>query len=139
MIRSKYFEIHELVPEELYHTVHEDVLWRMVPQKLIESIDQIKEKFPKGSMSINNYEWAGNRRWSGLRTVGSPWYSHGSQHTTLNAVDAVFSKYTTDEVRNYILTNPNEFTHVRRIETNVNWLHIDLKETGRQDIVTFNA
>ena len=139
MIKSKYFDIHELVPEELYHTIHEDVLWRMVPQKLIETIDTIKNKFPNGSMSINDYEWSGNRRWSGLRTVGSPYYSFTSQHALMNAIDAVYSKYSVDEVRDYILDNPDEFPHIGGVELNVEWLHIDCRSRKDGEIITFTV
>jgi len=139
MIKSRYFEIHELIPEELYHSIHEDVLWRMVPQKLIETIDTVKNKFPNGSMSINDYEWAGQRRWSGLRTVGSKWYSFWSQHTTLNAVDAVFSRYDVEDIRHYILDNPNEFPHIGGIELDVSWLHVDCRPRRDGKIITFTV
>ena len=137
-MRSKYFQIHEIVPANLFNLVHEDLLWRMIDDRLVETIDTIKEKFPNGSMTINNYKWNGSRGWSGIRTTDSPWYSKGSQHTLGMAIDAVFSKYSTDEVRNYIVANPKEFPHIRRIEAGVDWLHFDMKETGKEEIVTFN-
>ena len=136
---SKHFEIHELVPEELYHSIHEKVLWRMIPDAIIETIDTLKEHFSEGTMKINDYEWSGNRRWSGLRTVGSRWYSYTSMHTTFDAIDCVFSAYDIDEVRKYILANPKKFPHITRIEAKVSWLHFDTKKTGKDGIITFNA
>jgi len=142
-MRSKYFELYELFPEELYNylkdTISEDVMWKMVEDRLILSIDKIKEKFPKGSMSINTYYWAGNRGWSGLRTKDSPYYSETSQHSSFNAIDCMFSQYATDEVREYILTNPDEFEEIGGVEINVGWLHVDMRPRVNGKIKTFSA
>ena len=124
---SKHFYISELVPINLFNYVHHDVLWRMIDDKLIETIDYLKEKFPEGTMTINNYFWNGERGHSGLRTKDSKYYSPTSQHSLGKAIDAVFSKYTTDEVRDYIISNPSEFPHIGGIEMNVSWLHIDVR------------
>ena len=136
-MRSTYFQIHELVPQALFETVHEDILWCMIDDKLIDTIDAIKKKFPLGSMTINNYYWGGDRGWSGVRTKESPWYSDKSQHTRGKAIDAIFSQYTTEEVRSYILANPEEFPHVKGVELGVSWLHIDVRD--REDVLTFTA
>lgn len=140
-MQSKYFKLPELFPKELYtylkDLVSAEVMWRMLNPKLTVSIDRLKEKFPEGSISINNYEWDGDREWSGLRTKGSPWYSPTSQHSEFNAVDCVFSAYSTDEVREYILANQDEFPEVTRIEGKVGWLHMDVKYTGMDEILVF--
>ena len=136
-MRSTYFQIHELVPQALFETVHEDLLWNMIDDKLIDTIDAIKKKFPLGSMTINNYYWGGDRGWSGVRTKESPWYSDKSQHTLGKAIDAIFSEYPTDDVRQYILDNPEEFPYVKGIELGVSWLHVDVRD--REDVLTFTA
>ena len=136
-MRSKHFGIYELVPQELYETVHEDVLWEMVPDELILSIDAIKSRFWRGSMSINTYKWNGDRNWSGLRTKESPWYSPGSQHTLFKATDSIFSSYDVDDIREYIIANPEEFPHIKGIELGVSWLHIDVR--SRDTLLQFSA
>lgn len=138
-MRSKFFKIHELVPRDLFETIHEDVLWRMIPTEIIETIDKLKETFSNGSMTINNYFWDSDREWSGLRTKGSPYYSSGSQHTLFNAIDAVFSDYKAEDVRSYILSHQSRFLHITRLEDEVEWLHFDIKETGNSAIVLFRA
>ena len=138
-MRSKFFKIHELVPRDLFETIHEDVLWRMIPTEVIETIDRLKETFSNGSMTINNYFWNGEREWSGLRIKGSPFYSSGSQHTVLNAIDAVFSDYTAEDVRSYIMAHQSRFLHITRLEDGVEWLHFDIKETRNSSIVLFRA
>lgn len=134
---SRHFKIHELVPEELYRMVHEEVLWRMVPDELIRSIDQLKDRFSKGTMTINNYEWSGNRRWSGLRLAGKPYYSPTSQHTKMNAIDAVFSDYSAEEVRKYILSNSLKFPHIGGVELEIDWVHLDIRPRRDGQIITF--
>jgi len=136
-MKSNKFKIHELVPLRLFNTIHPDVLWDMLDDRLIETIDKLKEIFPHGSMTINNYMWGGDRGWSGLRTKDSSYYSPTSQHSLGKAVDIIFSEYTTEEVRQYILNNSDLFPHITRIEEDVSWLHIDLKYTGKSGITTF--
>lgn len=130
-MRSKHFKLPELVPLPLLNSIHEELLWKMLDPKLIESVDAIKEKFPKGTMTINNYFWGGERRWSGIRTKESPWYSPTSQHSVGKAIDAVFSEYSTEEVRQYIIDNPDEFPHIKGIEIEVSWLHVDVRSSDK--------
>ena len=136
-MKSEKFKIYELVPMELFKTIHEDVLWNMFDPKLIETIDAIKRKFPKGSIIINNYKWGGDRNWSGLRTRKRKYYSETSQHSLGKAVDMVFTAYDVDEVRQYIIDNQHEFPHIKGIELDVGWLHVDTRE--REDLFLFRA
>ena len=124
---SKHFKIHELVPLELYNLVDEEVLWRMIPDELIETMDYIKEKFHHGTCTVNSYHFGGDRGFSGLRMTNSPYYSKTSQHTKLNALDMIFSSYTAKDVRDYILENPEEFPHIGGLEMGVSWLHWDIR------------
>ena len=137
-MKSKYFKIHELVPKNLFGNIHEDVLWRIVPFEIIITIDTLKETFSNGTMTINNYIWGGNREWSGLRSRDSSYFSETSQHCLFNAIDAVFSDYTAEYIRNYIIANQDKFPHIKRLEDKVTWLHFDTKKTGKKEIVIFN-
>ena len=130
-MRSRKFKIQELVPLPLFNSLHEELLWSMLDPKLIESVDAIKEKFPKGTMTINNYFWGGDRGWSGIRTKESKWYSPTSQHSVGKAIDAIFSEYDTEEVRQYIIDNPEEFPHIKGIEIGVSWLHVDVRSSDQ--------
>ena len=135
-MKSNYFKIYELVPRKMYEKYGEKA-WRYVDVRLIETIDLLKEHFNLGTMTINNYFWGGSREWSGIRTQESPNYSYGSQHSFANAVDIVFSDYSAQEVRNYILENKNEFHFVKGMELNVSWVHIDVR--NEDDLVLFSA
>ena len=134
--RSIHFRIEELVSKELFDLVKTDKLWELFDKRLIETIDAVKEKFPDGSMTINNWLWGGDRSQSGLRTKNSEYYSPTSQHSVGRAVDCVFSDYETEEVRQYIINNPRKFPHIKGIEKGVSWLHIDCRDSDR--VVIFN-
>jgi len=125
-MQSKYFKIHELVPSHIF-IKYGDNAWRFVDDRLISSIDTLKEHFPSGTLTINNYRWGGSREWSGLRTHGSKYYSETSMHSFGKAVDIIFSDYTADEVRLYIMNNKGFFPHIRGLEDTVKWVHLDTR------------
>ena len=133
-MKSKHFKIHELVPKKMYEKYGEKA-WRYVDVRLIESIDKLKEHFNLGTMTINNYFWGGSREWSGIRTPDSNYYSYGSQHSYANALDIVFSEYSAEEVRNYIIYNPHEFPYIKGLELGVSWVHLDVR--NEDEIVFF--
>ena len=135
-MKSKYFKVHELVPQHLYNK-YGDGAWKFIDTKLIETIDTIKEHFPKGTMTINNYFWGGTRYWSGLRTPKSSYYSETSQHSFGRAIDAVFSDYDVEEVRKFILNNLDLFPHIKGLELGVSWLHIDVR--NEDTLIKFTA
>lgn len=136
-MRSKKFKIQELVPLAIYNELHEDVLWDMLDNGLLETIDTLKEVFSKGSMTINNWLWSGDRGFSGLRNKSSKWYSPTSQHSLGKAIDCVFSDYTAKEVRDFILINPEMFPHVGALEMGVSWLHVDVRPRINNKIYKF--
>ena len=125
-MKSKYFKIHELVPQHIFQKRGEKS-WKYIDERLISSIDTLKEHFSNGTMTINNYHWNGDRNWSGLRTPDSSDYNETSMHSMGKAIDCVFSNYTADEVRMYILQHASFFPYIKGIEDTVSWLHIDVR------------
>jgi len=136
-MKSTKFKIEELVPLRLINLIHKDLLWKLIDDDIIIAIDKIKEVFPKGSMSINTYLWSGNRTQSGVRTKNSEYYSETSQHSLGKAIDCVFGNYSTDEVREYILANQDEFPTIGGVELGTSWLHIDVRPRRNGKIITF--
>ena len=131
---SKYFKIQELVSEEIYNKRGEKA-WELINPKIIKTIDTIKERFPKGTCTVNNWLWNGTRNESGLRTSESKYYSPTSQHSLGNAIDFVMSAYTTEEVRQDVINNPSIYPYVRGIEMGVSWCHLDVR--NRDTILLF--
>lgn len=134
-MKSKYFKITELVDKETY-SIRGELAWELIDNHLIITIDKLKEKFSKGTITINSWMWNGDREWSGLRTTKSPDYSKYSQHTFGRAIDCIFSDYTTKEVREYIINNKEEFPFVKGIEI-ASWLHIDVRNTIDEEVKIF--
>ena len=133
-MKSTKFRIEELVSKPVFDKRGERA-WELINPLLIATIDTIKSRFPEGSMSINTWLWNGNRNESGLRTADSSYYSPTSQHSLGNAIDAVFSKYTSEEVRQDIINNPDIYPHVKGIETDISWLHVDVR--NRETVAIF--
>ena len=71
--------------------------------------------------------------WSGLRTPGSPFYSPFSQHSFGRAADILFGDIAAEEVRKDMQATPNapEFDLINAVETDVPWLHIDVRNCER--------
>ena len=133
---SVYFRIEELVPKHVYELLG-DKAWDLIDNDLITTIDQLKYRYNKGSMIINNWLWDGGRQWSGLRTIDSPYYSKTSQHTLGKAIDCVFSHYKVEDVRYDIISNIHLFPALKGIEMDVSWLHIDVRD--RETLLQFDA
>ena len=129
MYKCKHFIIQELVSPGTYHDRGE-LSWELFDDRMLRLIDRIKEKFHKGTMTINNWYWGGDREWSGFRTPDSPYFSQYSQHNG-RAFDAVFSEYSADYVRTYITQHPEEFPELQSVELGVNWLHGDVRNCDR--------
>lgn len=134
-MKSKYFKIFELVPLHIYKK-YGDKAFMFLDDRLLKSIDTLKEIFNKGTITINNYYWGGDRNWSGLRTPESPYYSPTSQHSFGRAVDCIFSKYDVEEVRKFIIDNPDKFPYIKGIELGVSWLHIDVRNSD--EVILFS-
>ena len=127
---SKIFKIQEFVPEHIYLKRGEKA-WELIDDRLIITAEALKKAFPLGTMTINNWVWGGDRMWSGLRTLESKYYSETSQHTFGRAIDCIFSEYSAQEVRTYIIDNPELFPYVTGIEdfNGMSWVHIDVRNS----------
>lgn len=139
--RPTYFIIQELVPEALYNSLSEQALWNLFPEESLRMLDWIKDRYPKGSITINDWAWEGaGYSYSGFRTKASSDYSENSLHSTGEAFDLKFSDYSIDEVRDdleFVTYSP----FIRRVEKGTpTWLHIDckLKKGYEKTIYLFN-
>lgn len=133
---SKYFRIEELVDKKTYE-IRGEKAWELFSSDFITMIDTFKEMFPKGTITINNWLWGGNRQWSGLRTPDSPYYSPYSMHPLANGADMVFSAYSSEEVRATVKAKPVIFSMVRGLEDDVSWVHADTR--NRDDLLIFKV
>jgi len=133
--RSKYFKIQEFVPPEMIEAKGESKCWEYVDIGLMKTFDQLKEDFPKGTISLNTWLWGGDRKASGIRMPESDYYNFYSMHPWGKAGDALFSGYFVETVRQYILDNPNKYPYVKGMELGTAWLHVDTR--NREKLITF--
>lgn len=122
----KFFKIQELVPQHVYNE-RGDKAWELLDPLLLDSADAIRRMF--GPMTVNNWHVGGSREWSGLRTEHSPYGTMYSQHRFGRALDMIPHDVPVDVVRKYIVDNSNEFPLITGIELDVNWLHIDVRNS----------
>lgn len=130
----KHFNIVELVPRQVYRD-RGDKAWELLDQNMLKVLDQLRDKF--GPMVINNWHSGGDREWSGLRTLDSPYYKPYSQHSFGRAFDIIPTTITVDSLREHIITNQELYPQIGGVELNVSWLHIDGR--NHQGILTFRA
>jgi hypothetical protein len=135
MYKCKHFKIYELVPRKIYEALGEKA-WSLLDSRALEMLDKIREY--AGPLIVNTWYWDGGREWSGLRTPESPYYGPFSQHTYGRAFDCIASQKATEELREHILNNQEEFPYIRGIELGVSWLHFDVGNRPGDVIYTFN-
>lgn len=130
MYKCKHFVIEELVDPST-HALRGNLAWELLDDRLLMTIDMLRDRY--GQMKINDWKWGGDRNWSGLRTVDSPWFSTYSQHTFGRAADIIFNDITAEEVRKDILRESEmvEFRYINSFEEGTSWLHIDIRNTNR--------
>ena len=129
----KYFSVKELVDKQTYNLLGEASI-DLISPKLIETIEELRERLDL-PMIINNWYHGGKFQYRGYRNetcgVGKP----GGAHYKGMAVD--FDCYEnghllhSGETIMRILRIIDKFPHIRCIEKDVNWVHIDVM--GEED------
>jgi len=136
--KPKNFKVEELVPPEVFSKFKENSLMFFSPG-LLQTLDELRKIF--GPAIINNWLWEKKNPFTqrGLRTQIINGTSF-SPHLFGRAFDISFANITAEEARRYI--KKNEFIpslkHIRRIENNVTWLHVDEFNVNYNGIYFFN-
>lgn len=138
MYTCKYFWAEEWVPPDVY-TARGEKSWQLLDDRSLITADAIRKRY--GKMIINNWKWitkGPKREWSGLRTEDSPVGSRFSQHRFGRAFDAIMLDVEVEEVRLDILNNTGreEYKYIKGLELNINWLHIDVRNSNRLQTFT---
>lgn len=138
MYKSKYFKIHELVDPDTYNNTKEWKLWLAFDERLLKILDILREDPVIGvPITINNWKWGKDRKWSGLRNSSSLWYTPWSQHTYGRAVDMLFKDMNSGKVRERIkeMVEAGEFKDIVNSVTceatlngkQISWVHLDIR------------
>ena len=143
---KKYFGIKELVCPHVYNRDHE-ASWIYFDPRLLEVVLWIREHIGK-PMIVNNWASGGKYTQRGLRcnlcdlvqskTKANILYL--TPHEQGTAVDFDVVGMTAAEVRKWLFAHAAELPHPIRVEADVTWNHIDLRNTGEKGkVITFKG
>ena len=136
--RARHFGLQELVCPEIYKARGERA-WELLDDESVAMLDGFRDYF--GKITVNDYEWGGTFKYSGLRPltggVGAPY----SMHRYGRAFDCKPKEVTVLEMYNAILAKPEKFPLVRALENikaTPTWLHADRRNHMKAGIWVVN-
>ena len=130
----RYFELYELLPRSVFS--YDDMIakdkhlqkgWEIMDNKLLITIDVIREiiGYP---LICNTWYQDGSREFCGWRPEVCSVGAILSLHKLGKAVDLICPYMSAEEMRQKIKDNADRLPYPIRIEKDVTWLHIDVKE-----------
>lgn len=140
--RKRYAPLHfvaqEFVPKALYEKLGDAAL-AFMDEGIMIACDHVREYFGV-PVTINDWHRGGNNQWRGLRTMQCTIGAPNSMHRLGKACDLILKGVSAEVARREILSHREIFyPHIRRMEDDVTWLHIDNKDTGVPGIHLFKA
>ena len=141
-MKSPYFSVKELVCKHVYERYGENAAM-FLDDKLIETLNVIREQILCAPMTVNNSHAGGNFTQRGLRcnicelvkskTDAGRLYL--SAHMLGKAVDCNVEGMTAEEARRLIIAKQELLPYPIRLEDGVSWLHIDVYNNGKGEKV----
>lgn len=137
MKKSKYFDIRELVPKDVYEKLGESA-WELLDRKAIDTIDFIKEKSGR-IVTVNNWKWGGKDQYRGYRPKDCPIGAKFSAHKDGKAFDVTVKGWTDEQLEKWLLEHESELPYNIRIEEeNTNCkVHIDTRIISPERKITY--
>lgn len=143
-MKSKYFVIKELVSKQVYEKYGEGA-WKFIDEKLIITLDQIREFFGK-PIVVNIYGSGLEQR--GLRAncdylvkdKTDSGILYISQHVLGKAVDFNVIGLSVQTTYKAIIDNQDKFPYLKRLENiklTPTWIHADVANTGKEGLEIF--
>lgn len=143
-MKSKYFVIKELVSKQVYEKYGEGA-WKFIDEKLIITLDQIREFFGK-PIVVNIYGRGLEQR--GLRAncdylvkdKTDSGILYISQHVLGKAVDFNVIGLSVQTTYKAIIDNQDKFPYLKRLENiklTPTWIHADVANTGKERLEIF--
>lgn len=127
---SEDFILQEFVDPETYKRFGDKSIWFIDP-KIID-IAQLIRNLTHKPVTINNWEWGGVYKESGLRSLTTTTGAKYSQHKYGRAIDIKVEGMSVQEVYNIIMQNIEIFravglTTIEDIDKTPTWLHLDVR------------
>jgi hypothetical protein len=119
----KYFKAFELVPKDLYNEEGEAAIRHLTPE-VLEVLVWLREKI--GSpITVNTWAKGGFFQYRGFRPKDCNVGGVNSAHKKGMAIDFDVKGMTAQAVRDWLHVHKMELPHKIRLETGVNWVHLD--------------
>lgn len=137
--RPKHFGLQELVSPDIYKARGERA-WELLDTEALITLDELREHF--GAITVNDWHWAGQYRYSGLRPFRTRVGANYSQHKFGRAFDPKPHRVTVQEMYAQILQCPHRFPRLRvleNIDATPTWLHFDVRNHTRSGIWIVSA
>lgn len=133
----RYFRLEEFLPPRIFQDLAAtNSLWKgwlLIDERLLRTADQLREKF--GALTINDWHNGGTRDECGLRVPGMVNFKPYSQHSFGRAIDAISRSLSGEDMRKHILGNQDDFPFITALERGVSWLHADVRNCQRIELV----
>ena len=113
MYTPKYFTLKECFPNDFPKD------WKYMDDRILKSADKLRDFF--GPLYVNGK----GLTQCGFRTNGSL----TSQHRFGRALDLHSNRYSSEEIRFYILKNKDDFPYISFLEVDISWLHISCQNS----------
>lgn len=134
--KPRFFTLRELFPRPMLEKFSEDFLWSLMDEGLLTDIDTLRLYLDKPIyINYNGMQCRGFRDCNVCRDAGAPY----SAHRFGQAVDLNVEGVESEDVRQFILDNQDLFPHIKRMEKDVSWVHIDTRDTGLNEIYLFEG
>ena len=142
MYMSKKFQVQEFIDPITFGRFGKASI-RYMDTRLIKFMDRLRV-LVNAPITINDYLWGGERKWSGTRLPGFPHHSKWSGHSWGRALDFKVEGMTPEEVHKVIHDNWDELKEfsgldglrMEHTDDTPTWIHVDsLQQDG--SIYTF--
>lgn len=143
---TPYFEVKELVCKHVYNKYGERAI-QFLDSRLLETIVAIRKKIDK-PIYVNNWDSNGQLSQRGLRcnlcslvrAKSNAQTLYVSAHLQGTAIDFDVKGMTASEVRKWIQDHADVLPYPVRLEDEVTWVHLDLRNDGsKSKVVLFKA
>lgn len=140
-----YFDIRELTCPHVYDKFRE-YAWNFFDPRLLDTLLVIREKIGK-PIYVNNWDMGGNFTQRGFR-CNCCWLVkektaleklYVTAHNQGMGVDFDVKGMSAEEVRKWIVDNKIFLPHPIRLESDVNWVHLDVRTDGMQAVTFFKG
>lgn len=132
-----YFTVPELVDPDTYAAEGDDSVARL-DEGLLRTLVAIREMTGL-PVKINNWHSNGTFRYRGFRPAGCGVGHPGGFHYLGRAADFDIGNWPADVSRAWIIRNQESLPWIRRLEANVDWVHMDNGPHSEKSIYLFKA